>query len=330
MSKILHSLNNLNALLKKEKSSEVFIVTSLILAKRLSWAIKEINIPQRNIFFLPNSEAAKDWNEIQKLLKKFSEKGLDRNAIVVALGGGSVGDATGFACSIYLRGIRYIQLPTTLLAQVDSAHGGKTGINFLSYKNQIGSFYQPIAIIIDTRFLKSLSNDQIIDGLGEIIKAGLIKDATILDLLKKQTVPSLLTGRSLQDIIRKSIEVKKYYINKDPNDHGLRQILNFGHTIGHALELKYKISHGKSVIMGMLAELSIGESLKITPIAIKKDLMKLLSSMGIDVEFALKPDWKTILHDKKINANSIALPIIEKEGRAKLLRLSLDKIKLQI
>ena len=172
MSKVLYQIEDLKNILKKEKPSNVHLVTSKKIAEKLKWVFQTIGISRANIIYIPDGESAKTWNSLKDLLTKFSEKGLDRSSIVVALGGGTVGDLVGFACSIYLRGIRYIQIPTTLLAQVDSAHGGKTGIDFLSNKNQIGRIYEPIAIIVDSRMLKSLAEKQIVDGLGEIIKCG--------------------------------------------------------------------------------------------------------------------------------------------------------------
>ncbi|OGN33912.1 MAG: hypothetical protein A3I39_01470 [Candidatus Yanofskybacteria bacterium RIFCSPLOWO2_02_FULL_47_9b] len=135
MSKILYSLKSLKGLLKKEKPSQVIIVTSAKLASKLGWAIKEIGLSKKDLILIPDGEIAKEWEQMQTLLNKFIERGLDRKSIVIALGGGPIGDVVGFASAIYLRGIKYIQVPTTLLAQVDSAHGGKTGINFLHYKN---------------------------------------------------------------------------------------------------------------------------------------------------------------------------------------------------
>src|ERR1035437_1659532 len=253
------SLKSIHKILKVQKPSKVCLVTSKKLSKKLNWAIKEIGIKKPNIIFIPDGEKAKDWKELEKLLSKFIKINLDRKSIVIALGGGTVGDIVGFASSIYLRGIRYIQVPTTLLSQVDSAHGGKTGINFLKYKNQIGSFYLPIATIIDTRLIKSLSKEQIVDGLGEIIKAGLIKDVSILNILNKYNIKTLVKSKGLSKIIDKSIKVKEFFVGNDFKDNKLRQILNVGHTFGHAIELKYKISHGRAVIIGMVKELAFTE-----------------------------------------------------------------------
>ena len=327
MAKITYSLKSVHQIFKENKPSKVCVVTSEKLIKQLDWAVKEIGISKSQTVLLPDGEKTKRWGELEKLLEKFSNLNLDRQSIIIALGGGTIGDITGFATSIYLRGIKYIQVPTTLLAQVDSAHGGKTGINFLKYKNQVGSFHLPIAIIIETRFLKSLSKDQIVDGLGEIIKAGLIKDRTILSLLKKHSVNSLIKSSDLKKIIHKSISVKNYFTNKDLKDNKSRQILNVGHTFGHAVELKYKISHGKAVIAGIRQELMFAESQKLTSPSVRKNYENLLAQLNIKVDTNMKANWKTILHDKKISGNIIDFPVIVNEGKAKLIKIDLKTLK---
>ena len=323
----LSSVKSIKTILRGKKPTSIIIVSSKNLINKLDWAIKEMNFPFASIIEIPDGESAKEWGEIEKLLKKFVNHNLGRNGIVIALGGGTIGDAVGFASSIYLRGVKYIQIPTTLLAQVDSAHGGKTGINFLGYKNQIGTFYSPLATIVDTRFIKSLSKEQIIDGLGEIIKAGIIKDSTILSFLKKETIDKLPASRKLLIIIEKAIKVKQYYINKDFKDTGVRQILNFGHTFGHAIELKYNISHGQAVIMGMLQELEVAEKLKLTPTSVKNNLEMLLESLGIKLDYKIKADHRSILHDKKLSGNQIFLPVILNEGKVKIIKLDAEKLK---
>lgn len=326
MPRILYSLKTLKNFVKKEKSSNICIITSKKLLKKLGWAIKEIGISKKNIVFIPDGESAKEWSEIEKLIKSFIKLKLDRNSIIIALGGGTIGDSVGFASAIYLRGVRFIQIPTTLLAQVDSAHGGKTGINFLDYKNQIGAIHLPIAIVIDLRFLGSLNKEQIVDGLGEIIKAGIIKDPSILELLKKENARTLLKSHQLKTIINKAIKVKQYYTDRDLEDKNIRQILNFGHTIGHSIELKHQISHGRAVIIGMIQELKISEALKITSPRVRQNLLSLLGNLGIEIDISLKPDWKRLIRDKKIIGDDIYLPIIKRVGGAKLKKIKLKKL----
>ncbi len=326
MSKTLYSLNSLNKILKKKKPSQVCIVTSKSIERKLRWAISEINFPNKKVLLIPDGETIKDWGEIEKILTQFIGLNLDRKSIVVAMGGGTIGDAIGFACSIYLRGIGYINLPTTLLAQVDSSHGGKTAINFLNYKNIVGTFYPTIATVIDLRFLKTLKKEHIMDGLGEIIKAGFIKDPDILKLLRKETLESLIKSKKLKTIIKKSIAVKKFYETRDPFDRGLRQILNVGHTIGHAVELNNDLSHGRAVLIGMLKEFEICENLGLISPSVKSILIELLNNLGIILEKNAKINRAAILRDKKVTGNYLTLPVVEKVGTAKLLKINLSDI----
>jgi len=277
---------------------------------------------------IPDGEAVKEWKYVQKLLQRFVELGLDRESLVIALGGGSVGDLVGFVASLYLRGIRYIQVPTTLLAQVDSAHGGKTGVNFLGYKNQIGTVYQPLATIVDTRFLKSLAQEQIIDGLGEIIKTGLIKDPSILSFLKKEKVTTLAKNPRLLTLVKKSLAVKQFYVEKDPQEFGVRKMLNAGHTIGHAIELKNKLSHGRAVLIGLREELEMCESLGLTPRTVRKQVEDLLRSLGIQLETNLSIDLRSLKHDKKLAGNQITLPVIKKVGQSRLVKIQLSTVEM--
>lgn len=326
MPKIFFSLKKVHKIIQDNKPSRVCLVTSVKLAKELDWAIKELNISKSQIILLPDGEKAKDWNEIEKLLLKFISMGLDRKSLVIAFGGGTIGDSVGFATAIYLRGINYIQIPTTLLAQVDSAHGGKTGINFKNYKNQIGSLHLPIAIIIETRFAISLPREQVISGLGEIIKAGFIKDVSILSLLRKHTISDLVKSTDLEKVIKKSITVKEYFVSKDFEDSNLRSILNVGHTFGHAIELEHKISHGMAVIVGMLQEFAFTESQKLTRPSVRENLEKLLSQLEIEVDTKIKADFKIIAHDKKVIGDRILFPVVESEGRVKLVNLPIQKL----
>lgn len=302
MVKNLNSIKSLKSFLKEIKPSKVLIVTSRALVNKLNWAIKEV--PHTHLTTLPDGELAKEWSQVEKLLKQFGKVELDRKSIVIALGGGTIGDVVGFASAIYMRGIGYVQVPTTLLSQVDSAHGGKTGINFLGYKNQIGVYHNPLATVIDIRFLKSLSRDQLIDGLGAI---------------KRSSTLALL--------IKKSIAVKQFYIRKDPKEVYLRQILNAGHTVGHAIELKYKLSHGKAVLFGLLKELSACESLGFTPRSVRENLEILLNQLDIRIDKKLSVDLKSLYRDKKISNGTIMFPVIEKEGKAKLVPIKFSQVK---
>jgi 3-dehydroquinate synthase len=325
MTKIISSLKEARGFL--EKYPRVYLVTSVKLSEKLGWAINELGISNLQTILIPDGEKSKEWKELQKLLAKMSELGVDRSSLLIALGGGSVGDVVGFASSIYLRGVPFIQIPTTLLSQVDSAHGGKTGIDFLGYKNQVGSFHLPEAVVIDKRFIEKLSEKQVIDGLGEVIKAGFIKDPSILRLLEKEKVESIQKSKSLLQIIKKTIAVKNYYTQADFKENKIRQILNVGHTVGHAIELRYKIGHGLAVLYGMERELAVTEKMGLTKKGTRDNFINLLKSLGIVLDKEMKPDWKTVLHDKKIVGDEIAFPVVAKEGVSTIKVIKLNNLK---
>ncbi|MDO8558885.1 MAG: 3-dehydroquinate synthase [bacterium] len=325
---IKNSLKSLKVILKGTRPSRVVLVCPDCLTIKLNWAIDELKaMTSFEIIKIPDGEAAKDWNIIEVLLKDFTTANLDRKSLVLALGGGSVTDLVGFASSIYQRGVSYVNIPTTLLAQVDAAIGGKTAINFLGCKNQVGSFYNPIVTIIDSRFLETLNKEQFIDGLAEIIKAGLIKDPTILKIIQSHGLSQLREKILIEGIITKAIRVKEHFVQKDPKDKGVRQILNFGHTIGHALELKYGLSHGRAVLIGMMEELKLGEKLGKTDSKVRVHFKNLLDGLAISFDKnKLEVDWKNILRDKKIVGDKINLPIVKKLGEAVLTEVSLKRI----
>ena len=201
---------------------------------------------------LPVGEASKSLNEFSRVISQMVEFGCDRKTTILALGGGVVGDVSGFVASSFMRGIDYYQIPTTLLAMVDSAIGGKTGINIAEGKNLVGAIYQPKGVLIDPVILESLSKKEVMAGLGEIIKYGAIWDkAFLIDI---STWLEDIDSFPFEDAIRKSCKIKAEVVSKDEREGDLRRILNFGHTIGHALEshLGYgKIRHGEAVALGM-------------------------------------------------------------------------------
>ena len=201
---------------------------------------------------LPLGEASKCLNEFGRVISQMVEFGCDRKTTILALGGGVVGDVSGFVASSFMRGIDYYQIPTTLLAMVDSAIGGKTGINIAEGKNLVGAIYQPKGVLIDPVILKSLSKEEVMAGLGEVIKYGAIWDkAFLIDI---STWLEDIDSFPFEDAIRKSCKIKAEVVSKDEREGDLRRILNFGHTIGHALEshLGYgKIRHGEAVALGM-------------------------------------------------------------------------------
>ncbi len=207
-------------------------------------------------FTIPAGEEHKTLDEIRRLYTHLIENGLDRKDILVALGGGVIGDMTGFAAATYLRGIRFVQVPTTLLSQVDSSIGGKTGVDFDSFKNMVGAFHQPSMVYANISTLKTLDDTQFASGMGEVLKHGLIKDGPYyewcLDHMSEIGERDLDT---LREMVVRSIRIKRGVVQKDPHEKGERALLNFGHTTGHAIEkLKdFTLAHGACVNLGVVA-----------------------------------------------------------------------------
>lgn len=241
------------------KNKERFFIISQKVYKLYS---KKLNITKENIFILKDGEKEKNFKNYYKILKKIEQVGLTRNGVVIAIGGGVVGDIAGFVASTYMRGIDYIQVPTTLLAMVDSSVGGKTAIDLDFIKNIVGTFYQPKRVFININFLKTLDNKQYLSGIGEILKYAFIENNCgykhSLFLFEYLTLCSeKLLSRdtiTIMRVIEYCLNLKIAIVEQDEKEDGLRKILNLGHTLGHALESlgKYKTyTHGQAVVNGM-------------------------------------------------------------------------------
>jgi 3-dehydroquinate synthase len=225
------------------------------------------------ILFLPSGESHKRMSSVESLAQQLATAGADRDSLLLAFGGGVLGDITGFLAAIYMRGIRYVQIPTTFLAQVDSSLGGKTGVNLVAGKNLIGSFHHPQAVFADTNLLGTLAPAQLRAGLQESIKAGIIYDAKLFRYME-QNADAILAPKNGPDpavltrIVAASVRVKAEVVSKDEKESGLRMILNFGHTIGHAIEAatNYKqLLHGEAVAWGSIAALNVAVARKTIP-----------------------------------------------------------------
>ncbi len=253
-------LNTLEMRLKKltsGKLSKIFVVTSPEIWGLWSKTVLSSFKESPTVLFLPPGERHKRMPSVESLAQQLAESGADRDSLLLALGGGVIGDITGFLAAIYMRGIRYVQLPTTLLAQVDSALGGKTGVNLLAGKNLIGSFHHPLAVLADTNTLATLPPAELRAGLQESIKSGVIYDAKLFRFME-QNSDAILSGdaAALTRVVTASVRVKADVVSKDERESGLRMILNFGHTLGHAIEAATgykKLLHGEAVGWGSIA-----------------------------------------------------------------------------
>ena len=275
---------------------------------------------------IPDGEEYKDLLRVEYIYNELLKAKLDRSSSLVALGGGVIGDITGFAASTYMRGISYIQIPTTLLAQVDSSVGGKTGVNHKLGKNMIGAFWQPRLVWIDVKTLNTLQKREFLAGVAEVIKYGVIWDEELFDFLEKNRTRILNLDRDvLIYVIKRSCEIKAEVVSKDEREAGLRSILNFGHTIGHAIETVTgyrKYLHGEAVSIGMYLEAKLASMLDLINNKEVVRIKALIDSYSLPSEKPLDIDVEHILSsmelDKKAVAGQLRFVLPEKIGKVRI------------
>ncbi|MCU1285581.1 MAG: 3-dehydroquinate synthase [Acidobacteriales bacterium] len=259
---------------------------------------------------MDDGEAQKIFASVEMLMREFAAMGADRSSVVIALGGGVVGDVAGFAASIFMRGIPVVQIPTTLLAQVDAAIGGKTGVNLVEGKNLVGAFHQPKLVVIDPDVLSTLSDREFRAGLFEVIKCGVIRDAKLFDFMEHERERILQRDpATLLRIITSAVKVKADVVAQDEREGDLRRILNFGHTIGHALEADtgYKhFLHGEAVAWGMLVAVEIGASEGATPRKVADRISRVIESYGpLAPVSSESPDILRLIKSDKKSKNGV-------------------------
>lgn len=273
-------------------------------------------------FVFPEGEANKNLNTVKDLYEHLIKAQFDRNDLLIALGGGVVGDLTGYTAATYLRGIDFIQLPTSLLAQVDSSIGGKTGVDFDAYKNMVGAFHQPKLVYINISTLMTLNERQFNSGLGEIIKHGLIRDKSYYEWIKSNT--EKINQRDiavLKEMIQISCNIKRLVVENDPNEKGERALLNFGHTLGHAIEklMNFQLLHGECVAIGCVLAASISKNKGLLSDSDLSDIRE--SFLAFDFPaFSKELDLDTIIettkNDKKMSAGTIKFILLKEIGEA--------------
>ncbi len=261
----------LQQILDLQKYHKIFIITDEEVLSRYSNALEEALYGKKvRVAILSQGEGAKNIQNLEKLYEEMIDFNLHRDDLIITVGGGVIGDVGGFAASTYMRGIDYIQIPTTLLSMVDSSIGGKVAINIGGAKNMVGSFYLPRAVVVDTGFLPSLPEGEYASGMAEIIKIALLQDGDFVE--------SLLQGMDEEAMIVKAIKAKLYFAEQDEKDRENRILLNFGHTVGHALEKIFGeegMSHGEAVSIGMAAAVRLGIMKGITKEEIEQKLYTL-------------------------------------------------------
>ena len=284
---------------------------------------------------IPDGEKYKNLATLGSIYDTVLAKGADRGAVLVALGGGVVGDVTGYAAATVLRGIRLMMIPTTLLAQVDSSVGGKTAVNHAEGKNLIGAFHQPSLVVSDTATFASLPEREYRAGLAEVIKYGVILDADLFELLETRAddvvarSPELLT-----DIVSRSVELKAHVVERDETEGGLRAILNFGHTVGHAIEKVTGYSrflHGEAVAIGMIAAARVSQELGACSAEVSERLSALFATLGLESEIPADIDRaeieRAVGFDKKVRGDRVTFIVCDRIGACSLKPLEAARIR---
>ncbi|MEE9542388.1 MAG: 3-dehydroquinate synthase [Thermodesulfobacteriota bacterium] len=288
---------------------------------------------------IPDGEEFKNLEEASKVYDRLIDEKFERTSPIVALGGGVVGDLAGFVAATYLRGVPFVQMPTTLLAQVDSSVGGKTGVNHAKGKNLIGAFYQPRIVLIDPDALATLDEREVSTGLAEVVKHGVIRDADFFEFLEVNSEKILNQEAEIEEAISRSCEIKAEVVSEDEKEAGVRAILNFGHTFGHAVEVAagYNVHrHGEAVGMGMVMAAGFSAELGFCSPKLEERIRNILSSLGLPTD---APDLKAddmieaMYLDKKVQSGRIRFVLLKeigevviKEADEDVLRKYLEKI----
>ena len=273
-------------------------------------------------FVFPAGEDHKNLDTVKSLYEFLIQHSFDRNDMLAALGGGVCGDLTGFAAATYLRGIDFIQIPTTLLSQVDSSIGGKTGVDFDEYKNMVGAFYMPKLVYINVSVLRTLPEDQFASGMGEVIKHGCIRSASYLDWIEEnKALIKDLDLEAMQHMVRESCLIKKAVVEEDPTEKGIRATLNFGHTLGHAIEkeMHFTLTHGACVALGCRAAMYISCRRGLISAADVRNTGDLFSYFGLHEYFHPDDPDKiidSVKHDKKMDSGVIRFILLNGMGNA--------------
>lgn len=318
-------LDRMGLIIHKSNCADRYIVisdatVSALYGDALMAMLKDMHLTCDLIEF-PAGEKSKNISQILPIVAQLVALGADRSSALIALGGGVTGDIVGFIASIYMRSVPYIQVPTTLLAQVDSSIGGKTGIDLPEGKNLLGTFYQPRVVLTDLRFLDSLPESEFNNGLSEIVKYGIVDDPELLQLLEEGVEDIKKRSREfLSMIVGRSCRIKKEVVEMDEHDRGLRRILNFGHTIGHAVESAsdYTLSHGNGVSVGMIGAARISEKLGYLSTHDRERIETLISNLGLLNHIPDTVETSVILSrmkmDKKKKGDDIHFVLLKKLG----------------
>lgn len=315
-------ISKIPKLISLKNYSKIFIITDSVVDKFHFEKVRQA-ISQKVIkILIPKGEEAKNIRAVEKIWQKLFSAGCDRKSLIINLGGGATLDAGGFAASTYMRGVPFLQIPTTLVSQVDAAMGGKVAVNFAGVKNLIGAFNQPRFVICDIDLLASLPEREFIAGFAEAIKHGLIADQKYFDFTTSKK-PQDFTKEELVKIVRDSISIKTKIVDKDEKERGIRRLLNFGHTMGHAIEALSQESekpllHGEAVSIGMVTEAKISLQMGLISRVQVDEIIKALSNTGLPIDFpkfSTKQVLEKIKFDKKSEGGEVNWTLIAGIGK---------------
>jgi len=304
---------------------KICIITDSNVEKLYASQVKELAgqlCKQCEVFSFPAGEESKNLKTVQRAYEFLIQQKFDRKDLLIALGGGVVGDLTGFVAATYLRGIAFIQIPTTLLSQVDSSIGGKTGVDFESYKNMVGAFYMPKLVYMNFSVLKDLDDRQYFSGMAEVLKAGLIKDGAFYEWLIDHFVE--IGDREMEivsEMVQRSCEIKKGVVEKDPTEQGERALLNFGHTIGHAIEkqMNFEYLHGECVALGMVCAAYISWQRQMLSMEEYYEIRDMFVPFQLPIStYKINPEevLQYTQNDKKMDGGRIKFILLKKVGKA--------------
>lgn len=292
-----------------------------IYAQVLLTSLMEHGYQTSKIVF-PSGEHSKNLSTYSNILEALADEGLTRSDAIIALGGGVVGDMAGFVAAIYMRGIPYVQIPTTYMSAIDASVGGKTGINLLCGKNLAGAFWQPAMVLCDYKTFDSLPPVKLMDGIAEAVKSAVVSEETLIEHIK---------ANNYEYVIARCVSIKKSVVEADERDIGLRQLLNFGHTVGHGIEKlsAFSISHGQAVAKGMVVEARAAYKSNLTNVDISASLTEILTEMGFDLSVTYTADdlYHYALMDKKISGDKITMVVPEFIGKCRLQKISLSELR---
>jgi len=327
----------LGTALEELAPSSLFVVTDAnVAAARGAWleaALAVVGVPRHDVAIAPG-EASKTLGTVSRLWDEALARGVDRDVVVVAFGGGVVGDLAAFVASTLLRGTRCVQVPTSLLAMVDSSVGGKTGFDHAAGKNLVGSFFQPNRVLIDIEHLATLPVRERAAGLAEVVKIALVRNAGLLAVLEREAERVAAGDRDvLRSVIREAVAEKVRVVREDERESGVRALLNLGHTLGHALESQgnyTRLLHGEAVAVGTVLEMAACERMGLAESGGAERAAELFRRLGLPTKAEradLEAAWPYVLADKKRAATAVKLPVVRSPGVAEVVRVELDALR---